>query len=92
MAVLVTVVYAGYANRNWAMADDIALKGGRPDLVEWKVPSEPPSGWSAKVAWRFSKPCEPRRHLPTIFWVYGLLAVTATLTNLYFLLWSWGVW
>jgi hypothetical protein len=65
LAAYISLLYGGYANRNWEKADRIAANRGWKDLL----PShDAPSGYSLNaIARRWARDCEPEKTLPPVF-------------------------
>jgi hypothetical protein len=89
-----TLLYGGYANRNWAQADRIAGDHKWYDLLPENTsdasllarkPEDLLSSvhWRVnKVAWGFARPCVPGRQLPFVFYFFGFLATLFGLANM----------
>ena len=89
LATYVVLLYAGYANRNWAQADMIARKRAWRDLLPKGGAGETtPRQGLAWVAWRWAREFDPERKLAPVFRVYALLAIVSSLANLFLLVWS----
>jgi hypothetical protein len=90
----VTLLYGGYANRNWAKADELACKHQWRDVLpEYRttgeaIPEENEPTGLAGFAWRRARPCNPKVRLAPVFWVFTLLAISCGLLHLGFLIWS----
>jgi MFS family permease len=89
VAAYVALLYAGYANRNWAQADMIARKRGWLDLLPEGCAGETTRRkWVAAAAWRLSRPCDPERKLAPVFFVFSFLAIVSGLAQSFFLVWA----
>jgi hypothetical protein len=82
----VAVLYGGYANRNWDMADRIARQRGWSDLVPDKSDLSG-RGWHV-TAWRWARSCQPREELPPVFLLFLVLAGLALLAHLGIFVWT----
>jgi hypothetical protein len=87
------LLYAGYSNRNWAKADDIARKHQWLDLLpEGPDKMTPEHGGKpdrlAECAWGLARPCLPQTHLARVFAIYSALALFTGLVHVGFLAWS----
>jgi hypothetical protein len=82
LAAFVTVLYAGYANRNWAQADMIARKRGWRELLPQGCAGENTERrLLARAAWRLARPCVPDRELAPVFGVFTVLAIIAIVAH-----------
>jgi hypothetical protein len=79
LAAYVTLLYGGYANRNWAQADMVARKHGWRDLLpEGCAGEKTRRRWGlAATAWWFARPCDPERTLAPVFWVFSFLSIVS---------------
>jgi hypothetical protein len=89
----VTLLYGGYANRNWAKADDIADRRGWCDLLPGDLgdrnsKKRQKSSRLNNVAWHWARPCYPDAELAPVFKVYGLLALLGGVAHGVFFSWS----
>jgi hypothetical protein len=82
----IVVLYGGYANRNWDMADRIARRRGWRDLEPDKSELQG-RGWQVR-AWRWARSCEPREELPPVFLLFLALAGLALLAHLGVFVWT----
>jgi hypothetical protein len=82
----VSLLYGGYANRNWEKADQIA------DSREWKdlLPSnQKTSGCGLNaIAKRLARPCKPKKELSLVFIIY--LGLAALLLALHLAIFFWA--
>ena len=93
IAAYVALLYAGYANTNWASADRIARRHGWHELlpdasegIRTEVEGAKP-GFLAGRALQIARPCHPHQIAP-VFVVFVMLALLATAANAVFLAWS----
>jgi hypothetical protein len=86
LAAYISLLYGGYANRNWEKADRIAKNRGWKDLL----PShETSSGYSLNaIAKRRARDCDPEKTLPPVFKVYFGIAVCLCVLHLGFVICS----
>jgi hypothetical protein len=97
LAGYLTLLYGGYANRNWAKADQIARKRGWLDLLpesssgDTREDGKSRPSRLAAIAWRFARPCEPKRELAPVFVVFLFLSILSGLADCVFLIWSCSV-
>ena len=100
--IYVALLYGGYSNWNWAMADAIAREQAKrhpkwndllPEnseaVVEKWMTSKP--SYLCAVAARRGQPCDPKTQLAPIFIFYGIYALLAALFHLFVFLISVGV-
>lgn len=83
----VVLLYAGYANRNWARADDIALKCGWGELLpdNSKAGQEPDKAFGLpRFAVGWSKDSDPQRQLAPVFWLFAWLSLFVLIVHLIF--------
>lgn len=90
---VMTLLYGGYANRNWAKADQIAHEAQFSRLEPTDSPFPPEAGSakrSALVDWalRESEPRTAHVKLAPIFWWFFWLSVVAFAIHLLILVWS----
>jgi len=89
LAAYVALLYAGYASRNWAKADAIAIKNGWNDLLP---NSGGPVGNNVsslmKIAWRLGRGVDHQREIPPVFRVFFFGAIAALTVNLVLFLWA----
>ena len=80
LAGYISLLYGGYANRNWEKADQIAASRGWEDLLplEHKAPGH---GLNA-IAKRWARPCKPKDKLAPVFIVFILLATFSLAAHL----------
>jgi hypothetical protein len=94
VAWFLAILYAGYSNRNWAMADEVARRHQWLDLVPEGAAGEmkPEQGGKperlAARAWKWGRPCYPQTELAPVFKVYSRLALGSGLAHTFFFLWS----
>ena len=88
----VTLLYGGYANRNWARAEYFAKKHDWRNLLpetdaryQGPVPRTDRRGM-AGIAWWFARHCDPETELPPVFRVFFFLALVMFVTNGVFLI------
>jgi len=89
LAAYVTLLYAGYASRNWAKADAIAIENKWTDLLP--NPGEPVgSNVSSltKIAWRLGRGVDHQREIPPVFRVFFFGAIAVLTVNLVLFLWA----
>lgn len=79
---LVVLLYAGYTNRNWAKADEIAERYGLKDLL----PNERPVVLKSRILDRLSAPRDPRTQLAPVFWLFLIVAPCIMLLDLVLLI------
>ncbi len=94
----ISLLYGGYANRNWEIADAIARSCGWTDLLPSgaKLPSNygaaiklpRKQGRLNAIAKRWAQPCDPEQKLAQVFCVYLLLAALSLVAHLAVLGWS----
>lgn len=87
------LLYAGYSNRNWAKADDIARRRQWFDLLpEGSDKMTPEHGGKpdhlAEFAWRLARPCLPQTNLAPVFTIFSALAIATGFVHVGFLAWS----
>lgn len=88
------LLYGGYANRNWAKADEIARRHDWLDLLPDAAPqpTTPKHGGKpgllARFAWQRARPCWPETTLAPVFKWYFRLALAALVAHVGFFLWS----
>lgn len=77
VAAAVTLIYAGYANRNWALADRIAMnhKEWRDLLPDYMSDGRSPetkalAGIFANLSWAWARPCVPECKIAPIFGIF----------------------
>jgi hypothetical protein len=88
LAAYVALLYGGYSNWNWAMADKIARQreGQKkwaallPENADTSSP-RPGASWFFNKAMKWGRPCEPTKRLAPIFCLYATLALLAALTH-----------
>jgi hypothetical protein len=71
LAAYIALLYAGYASRNWAKADTIAVANGWLDLLPDS--KEPPAGDATRLtrrAWRYGRGVDHARTIPPVFLVF----------------------
>ena len=103
LAARVALLYGGYSNWNWAMADAIA-RAQKPQ-TKWRtllpegasrvatLDPNPVSPWFYKRAMRWGQPCEPTKRLAPIFSHFALLALFAALFHVVVVVVSaWALW
>jgi len=71
----VSLLYGGYANRNWEKADRIARKRGWYDLLPPDPDKEPRGVGLNGFAKRLARPCNPEVRLPLVFVWFFFAAV-----------------
>lgn len=82
----VSLLYGGYANRNWGKADQIAASRKWKDLLPT---DEDPSGHGLNtMAMRLAKPCKPQEELAPVFKWFFAFAVSALALHLAVFIWS----
>jgi hypothetical protein len=87
VAVRVALLYGGYSNWNWVMADAVARAQKHqtkwekllPEKASTVVTLEPHAGasWFFNKAMKWGRPCEPTKRLAPIFSLYAKLAIVA---------------
>lgn len=84
----VALLYGGYANRNWARADEVAGKSRWVELVpDYSTGEQEPDGKTFglpgfAVGW--SKDCDPHQKLPPVFWLFTWLSLFVFVVHLFF--------
>jgi hypothetical protein len=86
------LLYAGYANWNWEMADRIARGRGWKDLP-WEYSVVEPSknisrSFLARQAKKWARPRDPANELVPIFIVYATVGMATAAFHMGFLIWS----
>jgi hypothetical protein len=81
-----SLLYGGYANRNWEKADQIADNRGWKDLL----PSDQPTYGSGLnlIAKGLARSCDPKHELPRVFVIFFGIAVFSFALHLALLVWS----
>jgi hypothetical protein len=88
------ILYAGYSNRNWAMADKIARRRNWRDLLPEGAPREmtPELGWRpervATRAWNWARPCYPQTEVAPVFKIFLTLTIVSGIAHSVFFFWS----
>lgn len=83
----VTLLYGGYANRNWAKAEYFARKRNWRDLLSETDPryqnhvTREDRRGLARIAWTFARHHDPDTELPPVFLAYSLLALVMFVTS-----------
>jgi hypothetical protein len=85
LTVYVTLMYGGYANRNWSHADAIAKAFGWDFLTadndsHCRPTKDKGAKWALRIAWHASTTREPLERLAPVFMVFlglGLLSTAA---------------
>lgn len=78
----VVLLYAGYSNRNWWKADEIARHYGLEDLL----PNALPVNLRPRILDWLSKYREPRTQLAPVFWLFLIVAICSMLLDLVFII------
>jgi hypothetical protein len=90
VAMYVALLYGGYAKKNWAKADEIALATGRSDLVPDYSNLGRKESESVKlsvvpaIAEKLAEPCDPRKTMAPVFLLFAGLALSVFIAHLIF--------
>ena len=90
VTLFVVFVYAGYSNRNWAKANELARCAGVEVLL---LDNEAPelkddslrflTRLALRMSKRLSKPYDARTGMAPVFWLFLVLAIALFVTNLF---------
>ena len=86
VAAYISLLYGGYANKNWAKADEIASRNQWTDLVADPTERSTPTKLAA-LSMRLAHHCDPRMELAPVFSRFFGIAVGTGLVSLGFLIW-----
>jgi hypothetical protein len=88
IAGFVVLLYGGYSNHNWQLADEIAKARGWGDLLPSHHLTGPTKGIVNRTALFLARPCEPLRQQAPIFWLFLIVSVMMFAFHATLLIWA----
>lgn len=82
IAAYTVLLYAGYSNRNWQKADEIAEPRGWSDLLPRRSQDTRRLPLLVRTSNKLAKDCDPRSNIAPVFTVFAALSILFLLMHL----------